>query len=202
MSLPLLPSVAAKPAAVCLGMGVAVLASASISRSTPHLWRALRRVKYSTAAAPSAWRDRLGLALETPATAELGTAQYLQCVHELEHVDSARLSKQKITVVQVQALEWCFRSVRVRRRFIVIGCRAQYNILASNLASRNHFPYVVESSLNWEYRKMTLLRQLEELDADVVCLEELSDYWTCVPWCILLLSWMWMCADDQRGQFF
>lgn len=27
---------------------------------------------------------------------------------------------------------------------------------------------------------MTLLRQLDELDADVVCLEELSDYWTYV----------------------
>lgn len=27
---------------------------------------------------------------------------------------------------------------------------------------------------------MALLRQLEELDADVVCLEELSDYWTYV----------------------
>lgn len=59
----------------------------------------------------------------------------------------------------------------------------QLNILASNLATRNHFPYVVDSSLNWEYRKMTLLRQLEELDADVVCLEELSDYWTCVDCC-------------------
>jgi mRNA deadenylase 3'-5' endonuclease subunit Ccr4 len=46
------------------------------------------------------------------------------------------------------------------------------------LATRNHFPYVVDSSLNWDNRKMTLLRQLQVLDADVVCLEELSDYWT------------------------
>lgn len=38
----------------------------------------------------------------------------------------------------------------------------------------------MDSSLNWENRKMVLLRQLEELDADVVCLEELSDYWTYV----------------------
>lgn len=59
-------------------------------------------------------------------------------------------------------------------------CVRQLNILASNLATRNHFPYVLESSLNWENRKMALLRQLDALDADVLCLEELSDYWTYV----------------------
>ena len=59
-------------------------------------------------------------------------------------------------------------------------CVLQLNILASNLATRNHFLYVLESSLNWENRKMALLIQLDTLDADVLCLEELSDYWTYV----------------------
>jgi mRNA deadenylase 3'-5' endonuclease subunit Ccr4 len=39
---------------------------------------------------------------------------------------------------------------------------------------------VIESSLDWNHRRMILIRQLEELDADILCLEELSDYWTYV----------------------
>jgi mRNA deadenylase 3'-5' endonuclease subunit Ccr4 len=54
----------------------------------------------------------------------------------------------------------------------------QFNILASNLASEGHFPYVKPSSLAWENRRKTLINQLSLLNADVVCLEECSDYWT------------------------
>ncbi|KDO34289.1 hypothetical protein SPRG_19107 [Saprolegnia parasitica CBS 223.65] len=54
----------------------------------------------------------------------------------------------------------------------------QLNILASNLASPSHFPYVQPAVLAWETRKNILLDQLHGLDADVVCLEECSDYWT------------------------
>ncbi|KAH7492067.1 hypothetical protein PRIC1_002459 [Phytophthora ramorum] len=129
-----------RPAAMCLGMGVAVLASVSLTRHNAKLWRAFRSC-----------RARRGLG--SSRSERLSTARLLPCAKELEQADPSRRSKQKITVVQL-------------------------NILASNLATRNHFPYVLESSLNWENRKMALLRQLEALDADVLCLEELSDYWT------------------------
>ncbi|KAG9410409.1 Nocturnin [Aphanomyces cochlioides] len=55
---------------------------------------------------------------------------------------------------------------------------AQLNILASNLASPDRFPYVQPELLEWETRKNILMRQLADLRADVICLEECSDYWT------------------------
>lgn len=55
---------------------------------------------------------------------------------------------------------------------------AQYNILARNLATASHFPYVLESVLDWNVRKVRLVEQLELLESDVLCLEELTDYWT------------------------
>uniref|UniRef100_A0AAV1UJ85 Endonuclease/exonuclease/phosphatase domain-containing protein n=1 Tax=Peronospora matthiolae TaxID=2874970 RepID=A0AAV1UJ85_9STRA len=133
-----------RPAAVCLGIGVAVLASVSFSGHNKKLWKAIRQASVHC---PS----RRGLC--SSHTGRLSSAPLLPCIKELEQVDPGRLGTQKITVVQL-------------------------NILASNLATRNHFPYVLESSLNWENRKMALLRQLDTLDADVLCLEELSDYWT------------------------
>ncbi|KAI9922567.1 hypothetical protein PsorP6_000090 [Peronosclerospora sorghi] len=132
-----------RPATVCLGMGVAVLASFSFSRHNEKLWRALRQASANCRAS----RSLCSSSERFPST------RMLPCVKEKEQVHPSKLSKQKITVVQL-------------------------NILASNLATRNHFPYVVESSLNWENRKVALLRQLDALDADVLCLEELSDYWT------------------------
>lgn len=32
--------------------------------------------------------------------------------------------------------------------------------------------------LRWDDRKKILMRQLDQLDADIVCLQELTDYWT------------------------
>ncbi|RHZ01718.1 hypothetical protein DYB37_004809 [Aphanomyces astaci] len=55
---------------------------------------------------------------------------------------------------------------------------AQLNILASNLAKPDRFPYVQPPLLDWAIRKEILVRQLASLQADVLCLEELSDYWT------------------------
>ncbi|KAF1316910.1 Glucose-repressible alcohol dehydrogenase, partial [Globisporangium splendens] len=144
----------AKPLAVCVGMGVALLASVSIGRHNQRVWKSLQRLSSSSAAG----RGRRGVtSLSSSGAAEDGTGsstqRFLKCAQQLQQVGEDKLSRETITVVQL-------------------------NILASNLATRNHFPYVVDSSLNWENRKMVLLRQLEELDADVVCLEELSDYWT------------------------
>ncbi|CEG36739.1 Glucose-repressible alcohol dehydrogenase transcriptional effector CCR4 and related proteins [Plasmopara halstedii] len=132
-----------RPTAVCLGMGAAVLASVSLSRHNVGLWQAFRRASANCRARRNLYNN----------TNRCTHEQLLPCTVEQGQINSNRLSKQKITVVQL-------------------------NILASNLATRNHFPYVLESSLNWENRKMTLLRQLDALDADVLCLEELSDYWT------------------------
>ncbi|CAI5705276.1 unnamed protein product [Peronospora effusa] len=134
-----------RPAAMCLGMGVAVLASVSFSRHNTNLWRVFRQASANC-------RSRRHLCSSSSKRLS-PSARLLPCVQELEQADLKKRSKQTITVVQL-------------------------NILASNLATRNHFPYVLESSLNWENRKLALLRQLDALDADVVCLEELSDYWT------------------------
>ncbi|KAF0699356.1 Aste57867_10072 [Aphanomyces stellatus] len=55
---------------------------------------------------------------------------------------------------------------------------AQLNILASNLAKPDRFPYVPPELLAWETRKDILMKQLEALQADILCLGECSDYWT------------------------
>ncbi|KAJ0402637.1 hypothetical protein P43SY_007502 [Pythium insidiosum] len=136
-----------KPLAVCVGMGVAMLASVQMSRHHRQLWRALGARRLSAARRLPSSETSGVLTLEDV------RPRYLDCVQQRSQTPPARLSTASITVVQ-------------------------FNILARNLATRNHFPYVMDSSLNWENRKRTLLRQLEELDADVVCLEELSDYWT------------------------
>lgn len=81
-------SLAGRPAAVCLGMGVAMLASVSLSRHNAKLWRAFRC-------------RRLGSSGSRP----LSTARLLPCATELEQADPNKLSKQKITVVQVQPLK-------------------------------------------------------------------------------------------------
>lgn len=92
----MLPGSAARPAAVCLGMGVALLASVSISRTSPQLWRAIQRMRYSTGMSTTVLRGKPSVFGDASVAAE-----YLQCVHELEHVHKSRLSKYKITVVQV-----------------------------------------------------------------------------------------------------
>lgn len=55
---------------------------------------------------------------------------------------------------------------------------ATLNILASNLAKPMHFPYVMPEKLEWSHRRQVLMSQLDALNADIVCLQELSDYWT------------------------
>ncbi|DBA04628.1 TPA: hypothetical protein N0F65_012211 [Lagenidium giganteum] len=137
----------ARPLAMCVGMGVALLlSSVSMTRQNRALWRSWQTLAQHPM--------RRGIATARAEGAmERYRPRFLSCQAQLEQAGREQLSKKSITVVQ-------------------------FNILARNLATRNHFPYVIETSLNWENRKMTLLRQLEALDADIVCLEELSDYWT------------------------
>lgn len=158
----------AKPLAMCVGMGVALLASVSLGRRHQRVWQTMQRLTSARG-------------LVTSATTEPGAARLLQCAQQLQLAGAESLSGKTITVVQVSKWQPPVSDYAGRGRLSCACIRdAQLNILASNLATRNHFPYVVDSSLNWDNRKMALLRQLEELDADVVCLEELSDYWTCV----------------------
>jgi len=55
---------------------------------------------------------------------------------------------------------------------------AQFNILSSNLAEPCHFGYVKPEYLDWSYRREVLLRQIKELKSDILCFEELDNYWT------------------------
>ncbi|TDH73226.1 hypothetical protein CCR75_007941 [Bremia lactucae] len=131
------------PTAMCLGMGAAMLASVTLFRHNKCAWQFIRHASASC-------HSKRGLCSSAD---RLSSQRLLPCAEELSQLEPRRLSKQNITVVQL-------------------------NILASNLATRNHFPYVLDSNLNWDYRRTVLLRQLDKLDADVLCLEELSDYWT------------------------
>jgi mRNA deadenylase 3'-5' endonuclease subunit Ccr4 len=46
---------------------------------------------------------------------------------------------------------------------------AQFNLLASHLALSKHFPYTLPHLLQWSNRRELLLREMKELNADIVC---------------------------------
>ena len=50
----------------------------------------------------------------------------------------------------------------------------QFNILASKLALPRHFPFANPESIGWAHRKHVLLRNIAELHADIMCLQELG----------------------------
>nr|CCA20442.1 conserved hypothetical protein [Albugo laibachii Nc14] len=159
----------AGPIVVCVGMGMAVIASLSLSVRKRNIWHTIQsklarqrrqshtRRMHSLSAKMS---ECASLPSQNPAKndsqrsiAHTYRPSFISCVCDRAQIDSTELSRKKITIVQ-------------------------FNILARNLASQTHFPYVIESRLTWDNRKQILLRQLEGLDADILCLEELSDYWT------------------------
>lgn len=82
-----------RPAAMCLGIGMAVLASVSFSSRNAKLWHALRHVSRTCP-------DRRGLCLSS--AGRPSNVQLLPCVKELEQIDRTKRSKQTITVVQVR----------------------------------------------------------------------------------------------------
>lgn len=52
-----------------------------------------------------------------------------------------------------------------------------YNILAEVYATRQTYPYCDAWSLSWPYRRILLLQEMEESQADVLCLQEVqADY--------------------------
>lgn len=59
----------------------------------------------------------------------------------------------------------------------------QFNILAKQLASPEHFPYVKTDNLEWYKRRERLLQNIENLTTvdgnhiDILCMEELCEYW-------------------------
>jgi endonuclease/exonuclease/phosphatase family metal-dependent hydrolase len=51
-----------------------------------------------------------------------------------------------------------------------------YNILAIAYTKPNYFPYASQEVLSWEFRYKNLVRELTELNADVLCLQEVDMY--------------------------
>ena len=45
----------------------------------------------------------------------------------------------------------------------------QFNLLASHLAISKHFPYTHPHLLHWSHRRETLLREMRDLQADILC---------------------------------
>lgn len=57
----------------------------------------------------------------------------------------------------------------------------QFNVLASNLATNEHFAYAKPSVLDWSNRKHILLAEFKAMLPslpDIACFEEMTDYWT------------------------
>jgi len=48
-----------------------------------------------------------------------------------------------------------------------------YNVLANSLVEKLMYPFTSEQMLSWDYRKKNLIKELKELDADIVCLQVL-----------------------------
>eukprot|EP00124_Ichthyophonus_hoferi_P005022 Ihof_evm4s643 gene=Ihof_evmTU4s643 len=54
----------------------------------------------------------------------------------------------------------------------------QYNILGGFLARPSYFPYCNPEFLNWPGRRQRILTEITHHNPDILCLEELTDYWT------------------------
>ena len=51
---------------------------------------------------------------------------------------------------------------------------ATYNVLAEIYATQQMYPYCDHWALNWNYRKINLLREIKEVGADVLFLQEVQ----------------------------
>ncbi len=49
-----------------------------------------------------------------------------------------------------------------------------YNILCHTYASQTHYGYTPSQALSWDYRKELILQEIRELNADIVCLQEVD----------------------------
>ena len=49
-----------------------------------------------------------------------------------------------------------------------------YNILADIYATQQIFPYCPKWALSWRYRRVQILKELEQYDADIICLQEVQ----------------------------
>ena len=52
----------------------------------------------------------------------------------------------------------------------------QWNTLGKNFCDVKSFPYVDSKYLEWTYRKELLQKKLLEIDADLICLEEIDAF--------------------------
>merc|ERR1712232_847825 len=49
-----------------------------------------------------------------------------------------------------------------------------YNILAEIFATRQIYPYCPMWALSWRYRKRLIMEELQQLDADIICMQEVQ----------------------------
>lgn len=96
----------AKPLAVCVGMGVALLASVSIGRQNQRVWKSVQRM---VACSGSPCMRRGVSTISATATENVATAtasdgngkRLLQCTQQLLRVGKEKLSGKTITIAQV-----------------------------------------------------------------------------------------------------
>lgn len=70
----------------------------------------------------------------------------------------------------LQAIPGSGQGVAAAVRFRIVS----YNILAEIYATRQAYPYVDMWNLSWPYRRKMLFEELEEMQGDVVCLQEVQ----------------------------
>ena len=51
-----------------------------------------------------------------------------------------------------------------------------FNVLAQSLTSTTRFPYCDRQVLKWRYRRVSLIKEMLSLNADILCLQEVDNY--------------------------
>ena len=51
-----------------------------------------------------------------------------------------------------------------------------FNVLAQSLTSTTRFPYCDRQVLKWRYRRVSLIKEVLSLNADILCLQEIDNY--------------------------
>lgn len=49
-----------------------------------------------------------------------------------------------------------------------------YNVLAQHMINREIYPYTSATALKWATRKANLVKEIAQVNADIVCLQECS----------------------------
>lgn len=96
----------AKPLAVCVGMGVALLASVTIGRQNQRVWKSMQRMA-TCSGSPCTRRGVSTISatstdeVASAATSDGSSKRLLQCTQQLLRVGEKKLSGKTITIAQV-----------------------------------------------------------------------------------------------------